>query len=148
MKSANMRRQWTETMETDACRRYQWSHEVTVRRRTCSLQRRSADYYHVVNCTHYVCADCPWAVVVLTELPGARGSCPTLLILYSERAAPRSNRPSSTSRGSRQYCPPNGGLLSHRRVTRHCQGCPCRRRLGHLREEPIVIGLIHQSLSC
>ena len=114
----------------------------------CLLQCRSADYYHVVNCAHYACADCPWAVIVLTELPGAQGSCPTLLILYSECVAPRSNCPSSTSWGSWQYCPPNGGLLSRWRVTRCCQGCPCHRRLRHLREEPIVIGLIHRSLSC
>ena len=37
---------------------------------TCLLQHSLPDY-HVVNHACYACADCPWAVIVLTELHGA-----------------------------------------------------------------------------
>ena len=61
---------------------------------TCLLPHCLLDH-HVVNCAHFVCVDCPWAVIVLTELHGARGTRPVPLDLYSVHAAPMWSHPSS-----------------------------------------------------
>ena len=67
-----------------------------------------------------VSADCLWAVVVLTELHGARGSHPAPIDLYTVR-------PSAQS-----YCPSIDGWLSHRWAIQCRLDCPCHRRPGHL----------------
>ena len=62
---------------------------------TCLLPHGLLDY-HVVNCAYSMCADCPWAVIVLTELHGTQGIHPVPPSLCSVHVAPMWSRPSSS----------------------------------------------------